>query len=426
MNIDPTDGQIKEFAKKDSLGRNKFLQSLLTILLSVDDGTIIDLNGPWGSGKTVLAKQLKLLCLDKKFIPSGVDIDLLNNFRNEYTVFYYNAWENDQYDPAESIIFQLIAQYWNRNEELATKALAVAKSFSAKLLSMSTLGLVDVNDASENDLKNKMLEEINSLTKKKDASADIIYNALQDTGKKHVLFIVDELDRCNPSFAVRLIETIKHYFANESVKLLFVTNNSQLSSVIEKNYGNRFSGYEYLDKIFDLIIDIPPLDRRYFVDSFSNIDESHYRETISEIADYYNMSIREIERYIVLFKLSRKYIESASFRMLSEVHPLKFFTIHLLLPLILGAKIKSLADFEALTSWGKDGKDLVTKICHESRYARSIIGRCNSPTSQISAESLYTQLMMGTRERDSEDVEMIREVTREMISLIGVVADDIK
>lgn len=425
MNIDPTDDQIKEFAKEDFLGRNKFLQSLLTILLSVEDGTIIDLNGPWGSGKTVLVKQLEFLCSDKNFSPITIDNGLSENFKNKYTVFYYNAWENDQYNPAESIVFRLIAQYWGRNEDLATKALAIAKSFSSKLLSKGTFGLVDINDASENNLKHKMLEEIKSLAKKKEASTDIVYSALQDAGKKHLLFIVDELDRCNPGFAVKLIETIKHYFANESVKLLFVTNNIQLSSIIEKNYGNKFSGYEYLDKIFDLVIDMPPLDKRHFIDSFSNIEENHYRETISEIADYYNMSIREIERYIVLFKLSKKYIESANLSMLNEVNPLKFFTVHLLLPLILGAKIKSLTDFEALTSWGETGKGLVSKVCRESRYARTIIGRCNSHTSQISAESLYSQLMVGTRERDSADAETVRRVTQEMVSLIGIVSGDI-
>jgi predicted KAP-like P-loop ATPase len=30
--------------------------------------------------------------------------------------------------------------------------------------------------------------------------------------KKPLVFIVDELDRCKPEFAIRLIERIKHFF----------------------------------------------------------------------------------------------------------------------------------------------------------------------------------------------------------------------
>lgn len=251
-------------------------------------------------------------------------------------------------------------------------------------------------------------------------------NAMEKAGKQYLLFIIDELDRCNPNFAVKLIETAKHYFSGEKVKILFLTNNQQLSSIIENSYGEKFSGYEYLDKIFDLVIYIPAPERRHFIDAYASDLEDYQRNAITGVAEYYGMSLREMERFAVLVRISDRYLESSAVHMNSTVHPLKFFAKHLLLPLILGAKIKNQADYFALIGFGAEGKNTVKRISANSEYARHIANECRSPSYTVTPESLYGELMTGTGRVDSVEVQNMRRLILDMISMINITSKDIR
>ena len=46
-----------------------------------------------------------------------------------------------------------------------------------------------------------------------------------------LIIMVDELDRCKPSYAVKLLERIKHYFTNDRITFVFSVNTYEL----EKN-----------------------------------------------------------------------------------------------------------------------------------------------------------------------------------------------
>lgn len=64
------------------------------------------------------------------------------------------------------------------------------------------------------------------------------------------MIFVDELDRCKPSFAVQLLERIKHYFGHEKITFVFSVNVSELQYTIKKFYGADFNGTRYLDNFF--------------------------------------------------------------------------------------------------------------------------------------------------------------------------------
>jgi hypothetical protein len=71
--------------------------------------------------------------------------------------------------------------------------------------------------------------------------------------KKLPLFIfVDELDRCRPTYAIELLETIKHLFGVDGVYFVIATDSKQLSHSIKAVYGNNFDSIKYLKRFFDL------------------------------------------------------------------------------------------------------------------------------------------------------------------------------
>lgn len=417
-----SDEEIMELLKNDRMGRNSFLNSLLRVILCSDDGVILDLDGKWGAGKTVVAKELKLINeLNDSY--DDIDDELLTEYRDNYSVFYYNAWENDQYDPSESIVFQLINRYWGTQEKIADKVLSLVPPFISKAVS----GVIGCESPKvRNGYTKDLFEDIKLRNKRKQAASDIVGNALESVSKKQILIIIDELDRCNPVFAVKLLEVVKHYFSDVSVKILFVTNNYQLSRIIEKYYGDKSSGYEYLDKIFDLTISIPEISIPNYVDVYGDIVGRDVHEMIVEVAKYYKMSIREVGRLILLFRISMQYLKSGVFRTDCGFSPYNYFARHLLIPFVLGAKVKNIDDFRALIGWNVDGVDVVKKICSESPYAQEIVKRCNnSAHTAFRGESLYSQFITQDEENDGEVEMRIKKLVANMISLTGILSDNI-
>ncbi|WP_427914799.1 KAP family P-loop NTPase fold protein [Ramlibacter sp. MMS24-I3-19] len=78
------------------------------------------------------------------------------------------------------------------------------------------------------------------------------------------LFVfIDELDRCRPSFAVRLLEEIKHIFGVNGVVFILAVNSVQLAKSVGALYGAGFDGHGYLQRFFDvqLMLPRPSLDK---------------------------------------------------------------------------------------------------------------------------------------------------------------------
>lgn len=417
-----SDEELINFLKNDKIGRNAFLNSLLRVILSSSNGIILDLDGKWGSGKTVVAKELSLINESSESY-DNLDDELLGKYRDDYSVFYYNAWENDQYDPSESIVFQLINQYWGKQEKIADKVLSLIPPF----ISRAATEVVGCEIPKiENGYTKGLFEDVKNRNKRKQAASDIISNALEKSKKKQMLIIIDELDRCNPIFAVKLLEVIKHYFSDVAAKILFITNNCQLSGIVEKYYGDKTSGYEYLDKIFDLIIEIPEISISDYINIYGDIEGQDTREMVVEVAKYYKMSVREVERLILLFKMSTQYLKSGTLHTRCGFNPYKYFAKCFLIPFILGAKIKSIDDFVALVSWGADGADVVKKICSGSSYAKEIIRRCNSSANMaVRAESLYSQFISQDGKIDGETEMEVKKLIIDMVSLTGILSDNI-
>lgn len=64
--------------------------------------------------------------------------------------------------------------------------------------------------------------------------------------KPPIVIIVDELDRCRPTYSVKLLEEIKHLFDVEGLVFLLGINLDQLERSVKALYGQEFDGNSYL------------------------------------------------------------------------------------------------------------------------------------------------------------------------------------
>ncbi len=73
-----------------------------------------------------------------------------------------------------------------------------------------------------------------------------------------LVFVVDELDRCKPSYALNVMERIKHLFSVDDVCFVLVTHLDGLSDMVSREYGLKHAR-RYLDKFHHLRFDIESL-----------------------------------------------------------------------------------------------------------------------------------------------------------------------
>ncbi len=89
-------------------------------------------------------------------------------------------------------------------------------------------------------------------------SLSALVSAIEAQGKSLPVFIIiDELDRCRPSYAIKLLEELKHLFSVPGVVFVLGVNSTQLSRAIAGVYGSQFSGSSYLERFIDRSISLP-------------------------------------------------------------------------------------------------------------------------------------------------------------------------
>ena len=301
----PTEENLIQALSKDLLKRNKDLVRFYDLLLAQESASSIAIDGRWGSGKTFFVKQSMLL-INAKNPMSDMDEEKkasivyalpfpkkAEEVEGNYDVaVYYDAWENDNdTDPVLSLVYEIIKQLGiNYALEDYSNVFKLAGSVLEALTGRNINGIIE-NLKSQNPLT-KIKEE-------KDLHENIknfFTELLEERGKRLVLFI-DELDRCKPSYAVQLLERIKHYLCDERITFVFSVNLGELQHTIKHYYGNDFDACRYLDRFFDMRISLPPADKTAFYREMG-LESSCILEIISrKVIDTYNMELREATRF---------------------------------------------------------------------------------------------------------------------------------
>ncbi|WP_295033221.1 P-loop NTPase fold protein [Shewanella sp.] len=76
--------------------------------------------------------------------------------------------------------------------------------------------------------------------------------ARDDYNRKYPAFVfIDELDRCRPSYAVEMLEVIKHIFDIDGVVFIVATDTAQLQHAVKAIYGEGFDARTYLSRFFN-------------------------------------------------------------------------------------------------------------------------------------------------------------------------------
>ena len=96
----------------------------------------------------------------------------------------------------------------------------------------------------------------------KEQLSQLGHRVRDDTGQP-LVFIIDELDRCRPTFAIELLERVKHIFDVPNIVFVFGINRDELVKSLESVYGDIDAG-TYLRRFFDMEFVLPAPDAAQF------------------------------------------------------------------------------------------------------------------------------------------------------------------
>ena len=302
----PTKENLIKAFQDDALRRNRDIVSFYKILLSLNSQSTIAIDGSWGSGKTFFVKQTILLidalnpsrCFDEKEKNAILGSNSLTNkelteSHNCIASVYYDAWQNDNdIDPAVSIVYEIAEQIgssftFDSSVKFMNAASSVIDIFTGKNIGEMIKNLSGTDPLSNLKEKKSIQEQI------RDFFA-ILPNEFGD----RVIIFIDELDRCKPTYAVKLLEQIKHYFADERITFVFSTNLGELQNTICNYYGNGFDSGRYLDRFFDLKIKLSIDDIMHYCDYVGLNSDNMIEMVCRRVISVYNFELREITRFL--------------------------------------------------------------------------------------------------------------------------------
>ncbi|MCH9757530.1 MAG: KAP family NTPase [Proteobacteria bacterium] len=298
MTNQPTSNENMTFENSDIFNRKPFAEQLLKIINAMPDERVILLDAPWGEGKTVFAKMS-----EKYFINEG------------HCTVYYDVFADDYYEqpllPFMEKIYRLAEKGTSKKEKEKLKniILAVSKDF----LNIFTAGAVSNSIEAIEKLLEKINENEDNLKKLKEYLTALPDNMTKDYKSKPIIFIIDELDRCKPTYAIKILEIIKHLFSVPNIVFLLVANSEQLCQSIKHEYGNDIDSYNYLHKFIHLRLPLPKqkngTDNLIYINhcmdrlKFNSMRTDEIITISEKFSNHFQLSFREIERNLLTLKI---------------------------------------------------------------------------------------------------------------------------
>ncbi|MFB0723800.1 P-loop NTPase fold protein [Aeromonas salmonicida] len=317
------DGVVDELAG-DRLGRIRYAE-FLTNYLAVEGkqrNYVLNLNAEWGAGKTWFIKRWYM------------------ELKAHYPTVYIDAWQQDfSDDPLLTVISSIIEQL----RDATGNKLAVPDGIKSKLLGLLKVGgklvlksvikkagLEDGDFSVEGEDADKLVDTLCSNHKERYESIQYLKQEIQKwveaavsanldqlDGKGRLdypaFILIDELDRCRPSYAVEMLETIKHIFDIKGVVFVLATDTEQLQHAIKVIYGEGFDAESYLGRFFHRRFTLGSISRREFIQQAIEDKKLQYQKIdvwpevtdnqtlvniLTAVCDYFSLSLRKTEQVL--------------------------------------------------------------------------------------------------------------------------------
>jgi hypothetical protein len=303
--------------ESDVLKRKESVEALTSFIASLKGPFVLAIDSPWGTGKTTFIKMWQAHLNKKKCVS-----------------LYFNAWESDfSTDPLIAFVAEISSlmqstqkengSYKPHLEKARKFATALAKRALPTALRLGSAGMLNLDALSEEVIGDaaaiNISDAIDIYTAEKTLMAQFheklnaTISTLEETGHSPTLIVfIDELDRCRPTYAIDLLERVKHLFNIENVIFVIALDKEQLGVSLKGVYGEGLNTNEYLRRFIDIEFNLPKADSKLFtnhlVSKFSfkeyfdqrkgelAYDFDHFINTFNELCSVFDLSLRAREQ----------------------------------------------------------------------------------------------------------------------------------
>lgn len=322
--------------KNDLFERKQLADKLTRYLERLKDGCVIGIDAPWGEGKTYFGRNW------------AAQLD-----QQDYKTIYLDAFEEDYTDDPFLLISAKILsvvseveknESWSNFRDACVKTGKVLLPATAKI-TINALGrlLLGVSDLTElQDKFGEQIEEklgdatekyvkqrLDEYERDREAAENfkIVLSEFAASQEKPVIFFIDELDRCRPTFAVQVIERIKHFFDTPNLVFVLLLNREQLENAINGVYGAKLDAHAYLGKFIHFFLRLPkrvdPDGHRDFNQAYCSYLVDHYEfkrsdsvtaftDVLSVFSNFWRLSFRDLEKAFIHFAMAQPIGTTAS------------------------------------------------------------------------------------------------------------------
>lgn len=306
----------------DLLNREEFVENVIKIVNQLSDikrGCCFAIEGGWGIGKTFVIEEIeeRLKVIQSEETKS-----------DRYFVFHYNCWQHDYYEePAVAIISAMLASI-KEDETLLSKDIdntvkagyklakekikEIAGLYIENKIGINLISLVDEINANKDeteDTENEFDEMFNF-----SQTIEKVRKKLQEiAAERTIVLFVDELDRCIPLYAIKVLERLHHIFYGlDNVVVVMAIDRKQLEHSVEEMFGARkdessIDIEKYLKKFIDfsMVLDIGTINESYwdkykvYFDKFVMKNEEDAGEITNILSKLFEtVDIRRMEKLI--------------------------------------------------------------------------------------------------------------------------------
>lgn len=245
---------------EDILNRGPFIEKIVSLIGIIEqEGRSLSLaiDGRWGSGKTFvlneLEKELESMMFDK------------SNSKQFY-VFHYNCWQYDYYDePVIAIVSAMQEKVLEETKKLSCPtdwefAKTVISEIAGTLIK-NKIGIdpieIIINNRKKCYVGKSMNSEFDQLFSFKDALEKTRENIEKLGKRKEIVIVVDELDRCLPEYAIKVLERMHHLFEGiDNVIVIYAVDSKQIEYSIKTIFGECTDVDRYLKRFIDLTLEL--------------------------------------------------------------------------------------------------------------------------------------------------------------------------
>ncbi|MEM8493228.1 MAG: P-loop NTPase fold protein [Pseudomonadota bacterium] len=324
----------EDYSANDRLGRREQVESLAALVEHIGSPMVIGVDAPWGTGKTTFVKMLQSQ-LRLQDVPT----------------IYFNAWESDfANDPLVAFIGEIDSEVgafidgdagrekaWKKIRDLSGK---VARHAIPAALKLATYGILDKDAIAEDVLADGLaglsLDLVAEYQSSKQAVLTFRENvekvlAGRNDGPSHLVVIIDELDRCRPTFSIELLERVKHLFGVSGVVFIVAIDREQLGHSIRAVYGEGFDAQTYLRRFVDISYRLQTADLSSFHEGLFEqfgLDEifverakqrtfqherQHVSILLSTFVQFWELTLRDVEQLVAQLNIVIRTAEDNTF-----------------------------------------------------------------------------------------------------------------